>query len=702
MGWMSMSEFPKMSFFLNENGSTDALPWLAFPLDLVAVRICPCFVCAHYMSFADYGTRHGAQIKSGEADHLEVATPEDCCNSDLTCPICLDKMDERAEGEAAKPRKLVTIGWRGGKHTGENGCGHCFHADCLNEVPIEVLDDRTARIFQTRMGKMCPICRKPFTEEQLLEYTCYTKGGALGVQLTDLIEHAKDYQKSGKLVRANRNSNFPYDIVPLRVFLARIGVPRELVNKTVHRLRELGVFDEGALTRFAEFMATERQPKDWPWIIGDEAASNPIVAHFAPNNTAGRHSRMGKILQKIGVEMGEINESVQKLHFANVKTESELEAVSDYKLKSIGLRETVENAILDYYVPSSGSNLFKFLDFPIEDATIEGVLELGADIDHLTDGGLTLVQFAAQAGNAEALAMLLNANADPSAVRVYDGVSPVFMAAENGHANTLALLLEADADPSAAPDGNTPMYIAAQRGDADVLALLLEAKADPSPARTDGVTPMYLAAQRGDADVIALLLEAGADPSVLTNSGATPVFIAAQNGNVDALAALLEAKADFSSAFEGTISNWTPRKIAHHNGHEDVVAMLEEHERKQTQAVVYNGHPYDRIINALEGKWYSKGGLNVPHLRELLAVNGKSTEGSRADLQERLEELMNRAFTPAGRAHEPRRGVRAAFDAKYGDGSFARGNLQEGDITEVRPGVFEGKNLTYYSDEEED
>jgi len=23
MGWMSMSEFPKLSFFLNENGSTD-------------------------------------------------------------------------------------------------------------------------------------------------------------------------------------------------------------------------------------------------------------------------------------------------------------------------------------------------------------------------------------------------------------------------------------------------------------------------------------------------------------------------------------------------------------------------------------------------------------------------------------------------------------------------------------------------------
>jgi hypothetical protein len=39
-------------------------------------------------------------------------------------------------------------------------------------------------------------------------------------------------------------------------------------------------------------------------------------------------------------------------------------------------------------------------------------------------------------------------------------------------------------------------------------------------------------------------------------------------------------------------------------------------------------------------------------------------------------------------------GVRAAFDAKYGDGSFARGNLQDGDITEVRPGVFEGNVLS--------
>jgi len=112
-------------------------------------------------------------------------------------------------------------------------------------------------------------------------------------------------------------------------------------------------------------------------------------------------------------------------------------------------------------------------------------------------------------------------------------------------------------------------------------------------------------------------------------------------------------------------------------------------------------HTNDRMENALEGKGYSKGGLNVKHLRKLLAANGKSTEGSRADLLERLEELMNWDFTFPLRAYKPRRGVRAAYDAKYGDGLFARYNLKEGEVQEVRPGVFEGKNLTYWSDEEE-
>jgi hypothetical protein len=113
-------------------------------------------------------------------------------------------------------------------------------------------------------------------------------------------------------------------------------------------------------------------------------------------------------------------------------------------------------------------------------------------------------------------------------------------------------------------------------------------------------------------------------------------------------------------------------------------------------------HTNDRMENALEGKSYSKGGLNVKHLRKLLAANGKSTEGSRADLLERLEELVHWDFTPLGKGYKPRKGVRAAYDAKYGDGLFAELNLKEGEVQEVRPGVFEGKNLTYWSDEEED
>jgi ankyrin repeat protein len=73
----------------------------------------------------------------------------------------------------------------------------------------------------------------------------------------------------------------------------------------------------------------------------------------------------------------------------------------------------------------------------------------------------------------------------------------------------LALLLEANADPSAArtTDGQTPVFIAAVQGHLDVVALLLKANADPSTARMDGATPLQFAQQQGHTTTMRLLTQ---------------------------------------------------------------------------------------------------------------------------------------------------------------------------------------------------
>jgi ankyrin repeat protein len=165
----------------------------------------------------------------------------------------------------------------------------------------------------------------------------------------------------------------------------------------------------------------------------------------------------------------------------------------------------------------------------------------------------------------------------------------VYIAAEDGHADVLALLLEANANPSAArtDGGATPVYMAAWKGHADVLALLLEANADPSAATTDtGTTPVYMAAWKGHADVLALLLEANANPSAAeTNSfGYTPLIVAAQQGkSLEVVRALLDAGADPRQASRDghwtswLVPGWTPLTMAETNGHTAIATLLTQY-----------------------------------------------------------------------------------------------------------------------------
>jgi ankyrin repeat protein len=107
-----------------------------------------------------------------------------------------------------------------------------------------------------------------------------------------------------------------------------------------------------------------------------------------------------------------------------------------------------------------------------------------------------------------------------------DGYTALSLAAENGDLEIVAALLEAGADPNQS-DGhqNPPIYRAALLGNTRVVERLLQSGADPNGKNSNGEAALIEAADWGDPEMVKLLLEAGADPKVESKHGATPMNV---------------------------------------------------------------------------------------------------------------------------------------------------------------------------------
>lgn len=138
-------------------------------------------------------------------------------------------------------------------------------------------------------------------------------------------------------------------------------------------------------------------------------------------------------------------------------------------------------------------------------------LTKGPDLGAFDRPGRTVLQLAAEKGDAALVETLLRAGADPS-VKEDDGLATVARAVLGGHPEMVARLLELYPSPE---DKDEALRIAVEQSDADSARLLLEAGAN--------------AAQRGqfdtlienavDGNVVRLLLEYGADLNDLKTEG---------------------------------------------------------------------------------------------------------------------------------------------------------------------------------------
>ena len=122
--------------------------------------------------------------------------------------------------------------------------------------------------------------------------------------------------------------------------------------------------------------------------------------------------------------------------------------------------------------------------------------------------------------------MLLEAKADPNAIRSSDGATSLLRACSSDarkHAN-VALLLGAGADPNMTrpEDLAGPLYLAAKAGDAKLMKLLVDAGANVNQATSNTADTPLLSSADKTPEMVAMLLAAGAR-STVHSDGMTPL-----------------------------------------------------------------------------------------------------------------------------------------------------------------------------------
>ena len=127
-------------------------------------------------------------------------------------------------------------------------------------------------------------------------------------------------------------------------------------------------------------------------------------------------------------------------------------------------------------------------------------------------------------------------------------------------------------------DGVTALYTAVEAGNVELAKLLIDRGADVNLPVKFKRTPLYAATDGGFADLVKLLLDNGADPNQLAKAQ-TALHVAADNGCLQCVVHLVDAGAEVNAL---TANGIPPIHFAVRNGHDDVVAYLQQSWRRTT------------------------------------------------------------------------------------------------------------------------
>lgn len=174
--------------------------------------------------------------------------------------------------------------------------------------------------------------------------------------------------------------------------------------------------------------------------------------------------------------------------------------------------------------------------------------------------GRTVLHAVAAAGEAEAVAVLVDMGADTSAVDAR-GRTPLDVARDKGYQEVVDVLERWEL-----------VMTAARRGDLGSLESLLSKRAGVRGRDQYGLTALHLAAIKGHGDAIALLAGPGCmDVECEDVEGHRPLHLAVEGGHAEAVELLLDMGADANAR---TRRGATPLQMAEAMGYEAIAQLL--------------------------------------------------------------------------------------------------------------------------------
>lgn len=231
---------------------------------------------------------------------------------------------------------------------------------------------------------------------------------------------------------------------------------------------------------------------------------------------------------------------------------------------------------------SSGETLFDLvfrlknqetLNYIYELARVAFIHEDGKTLDtkKIDQYKKTILFWAAQTNQVDAIAPLILSGADINQGRTSDGVTPLFIASQYGHLKTVKKLIEygANAKQVNISHGSTPLMIALHEGYQEVAKCLIP-HSDVRQAELVGRKSIHVSAQNGQLEMLKLLIGAGAQQE--KDDLIMLLWLASLEERFEVVKYLLELGADLNQPIEGMTLLFTLAM----NGRVDMAAFLRE------------------------------------------------------------------------------------------------------------------------------